>query len=62
MKTLKEYETLDEAIKEIEKIILKAKKHKEELKLSDEMLISNVAHELDTLLHYKVSDGRKGVV
>jgi len=60
MKTIKECVTIEEAIKLIEEIINKSKRHKEELNLTDnKVLISNLYHDLDTLLHYTKSEGRK---
>ena len=59
MKTLKEYKVLSEAIEQVNKALKKAVDNKNNLKISDEILISNLAHDLDSLMNYKKSDGRK---
>jgi len=62
MKTIKECDTIEEAIVLLENIISKFKNHKSELKLNDNILISNLFHDLDTLLYYKKSDSRKNKI
>jgi len=62
MKTIKECDTIEEAIVLLENIISKFKNHKSELKLNDNILISNLFNDLDTLLYYKKSDSRKNKI
>lgn len=59
MKTIKDCETLQEAIDMINKVVTKAQTDKSDYGLSDKILVSNLAHDLDTILHYVKSEGRK---
>lgn len=58
MITLKQCTDIEQAIKELEEIIKKTQYHKKELKLNDEVLLSNLKHDLDTFVHYESSKGR----
>ena len=59
MQTLKNCSNLEEAIILINEILDKVKILKKEIKLNDKILISNLHHDLDMILHYQASEGRK---
>jgi len=58
MKTIKQCESIGEAIDLIQNILSKSKNDSIKLKLKDKILIHNLYHDLDVILNYEKSEGR----
>jgi len=58
MKTIKQCESIGEAIDLIQNVLSKSKDDSIKLKLKDKILIHNLYHDLDIILNYEKSKGR----
>jgi len=58
MKTIKQCQSIGEAIDLIQNVLSKSKDDSIKLKLKDKILIHNLYHDLDIILNYEKSKGR----